>query len=377
MELDPAVQGIHAQEEANRKSMGFGIDVQQKMGELAMLPAKYESIQAQARLHTAQAGAAETEAASAKSLLDVQKRFMEYSQEKDARAQLSEAGKASGRLLTMDDLPKSGSVVNASQADELEAFANFAKGSLPPMAMSKLRTEIATIKQKEAAAAHSQATTRTEQSKQMVAQMETLGNIAGAAGLSEANYRAIMLSPQRAMLPRELTGNYRTDAPVLRAIEQASQDSIKRAKLENELLDSQSKRRLDGARTGQAGAAISNLEARTKQIKQDIAQAEKTGGKYSPEAIELRKAQTKNQLSLAKAREAKMFPPMPITNEDFIPNANGTYPTYTFKGQLYDVVGKDAKGKIQLAPHVGSAPATPVDSAVDDAPDLTDDNLED
>ena len=370
MELDPAVQGIHAQEEANRKSMGFGLEAQVKMGELAMLPVKYQNEQAQARLHTAQAGAAETEAAASASLQEMQKQFLIQRQEVDARQKLSEAGKASGHLITMDDLPASGSVVNASQADELEAFANFAKGSLPPMALSKLRTEIAGIKQKEAAAAHSNATTQTERSKQAVAQMEILGNIAGAAGLSEANYRAIMMSPQRAMLPRELTGNYRTDAPILRAIEQASQDSIKRTKLENELLDSQSKRRLDSARVGQAGAAVENLQARTKQVKQDIDMNTKAGGKYSPEVIALKKAQTENQVSLAAARKAKMFPPMPITNEDFIPNANGTYPTYTFKGQLYDVVGKDAKGKIQLAPHVGSAPAQPVDDSIDD-------NLED
>lgn len=341
MALYGATSGILAQQEANRFALSSGLEAQQKMGELAMLPAKYANEQAQTRLHSAQADTAEAAASAERNMQLVQMKYLESKQEETARQQLSEAAKASGRLATVDDLPPGKSIVNASQADDLEQFANFASKTMPPMALAKLRGEIATIKQREAAGASSAASAGLNQYKQQVAQFETLGNLAGAMSGSEASYRAGMMGPQRALLPKELTGNYRTDAPMLRMIEQASQDSIKRAKLNLDTLDSESKRRLDGANQGRIAATITNLKLRGEQLKQDTTMATKAGGKYSPEAIELKRAQIANQKSLIEARNQKTAPPMPLD-----PALIEVGKTYTGAGGVkYDIVGLDAKGK--------------------------------
>jgi hypothetical protein len=293
-------------------------------------------------------------------------RYLESRQEEDARKQLSDAAAGQGRLATVADLPEGGSIVKASQADELEKFANFASKTMPPMALAKLRGDIATIKQREAAGASSNATAGLQQYKTQVAQFETLGNLAGAMSSSEASYRAGMMGPQRALLPKELTGNYRTDAPMLRMIEQASQDSIKRAKLNLDTLDSESKRRLDQSNQGRIAETITNLKLRGEQLKQDKTMATKSGGKYSPEAIELRRAQIANQKSLLEARNQRTAPPMPLD-----PSLIEVGKTYTGAGGVkYDIVGLDAKGKPIGRLHVQGAFTEP--TAYDPAADDTD-----
>ncbi len=366
MPLYGATAGIQAQQESNRQSLESGLNAQQKIGELAMLPAKYESAQATARLHTAQAESAEATASAERNLQLTQMRYLESRQEEDARKQLSDAAAGQGRLATVADLPEGGSIVKASQADELEKFANFASKTMPPMALAKLRGDIATIKQREAAGASSNATAGLQQYKTQVAQFETLGNLAGAMSSSEASYRAGMMGPQRALLPKELTGNYRTDAPMLRMIEQASQDSIKRAKLNLDTLDSESKRRLDQSNQGRIAETITNLKLRGEQLKQDKTMATKSGGKYSPEAIELRRAQIANQKSLLEARNQRTAPPMPLD-----PSLIEVGKTYTGAGGVkYDIVGLDAKGKPIGRLHVQGAFTEP--TAYDPAADDTD-----
>ena len=340
MPLYGATAGILAQQEANRQSLDAGLSAQQKMGDLAMLPAKFIKGVADARLSEAQATSAESEAQAAQTLQMTQMRYLETRREAAARKQLSDAAAASGKLATVADLPGSGSVTQASQAEDLEKFADFASDTLPPVALAKVRGEIATIRQREAAGAASNASAGLNNYKQEVARFETVGNLAGAAALSEANYHAMMMSPQRALLPKELTGNYRTDAPVLRMIEQASQDSIKRAKLNQDILNAESKRRLDQANQGRVAATIDNLKLRKTQLTQDISMATKSGGKYSPEAIELKKAQIANQKSLLEARNQKTAPPMPLD-----PALIEVGKTYTGAGGVkYDIVGLDAKG---------------------------------
>jgi len=368
MPMYGATEGIFAQQDANRRSLVSGLDAQQRIGELAMLPAKYEEGQARARIFSAQAGEAEAAASAAQNLQLTQMRYLESKQEDDARKQLADAAAGQGRLATVADLPEGGSIVKASQADDLEKFADFASKTMPPMALAKLRGEIATIKQREAAGASSNATAGLQQYKQRVAQLEVVGNLAGAAAMSEASYRAMMMSPQRAMLPRELTGNYRTDAPMLRMIEQASQDSIKRAKLELDTKESESKRRLDGANMGRISATIDNLRLRGEQLKQDKVMATKSGGKYSPEAIELKKAQIANQKSLLEARNQKTAPPMPLD-----PKMIEVGKTYTGAGGVkYDIIGLDAKGQPIGRLHAQGAFTEP-----SKAPDAYDPNADD
>jgi len=312
MPMYGATEGIQAQEESNRRSLAAGLSAQKTLGEIAAQPTDIAYKQALTRTHTATADEAESALAPAKASRDLQLKFLEQRQEDDARKKLTEAAAGQGKQATVADLPPGGSIVRASQADDLEAFAEFARDTMPPMELANLRGEIAEIKRKEAAEVASRAAAGVNEHKQQVAQFQLIGNIAGAAGASEANYRAIMMSPQRQLLPRELTGNWRTDAPMLKAIEMASQDSIKRADLLRTQLDSESKRRLDGARVSEATTRVENLKLTGKTLKRDYEQQTKAGGKYSPEALELKKAQAANARSLTAARDAAAFPPAPL-----------------------------------------------------------------
>jgi hypothetical protein len=360
-DLFGAPLGIMAKEESNRATLKSGLEAVKTMGEIAAQPVEMAYKQSLTRTHTAAADAAELAATQARQMQTMQLDWLARRQETQARQQMSEAAAGQGKIATVADLPPGKSVVQASQADDLEAFANFASGTMPPMELAKLRTEIAGIKQKEAAAFSSGASASLNQHKQQVAQFEVVGNVAGAAAANESNYRAIMMSPQRQLLPRELTGNWRTDAPVLRAIEMASQDSIKRANLARELADSESKRRLDGARVSESKARVTTLELTQKTLKRDYEQATKSGGKYSQEALDLKKAQTENAKSLTEARNAKMFPPMPLD-----PELIEVGKTYTGAGGVkYDITGLDAKGNPIGRVHVQGSFTAPIDETTD------------
>ena len=352
-DLFGAPVGIIAKQESNRAGLRSGLEAVKTLGEIAAQPTELAYKQSLTRGHVAQAAEQEAQAEAARASRQLQLDFLESRQETDARRQLSEAAASQGRVATVGDLPPGGSVVKASQADELEAFLEFSKGTLPLTEQAKLRNDIAEIKRKEAAGAASAAAAGVNAHKQQVAQFELVGNIAGAAGASEANYRAIMMSPQRTLLPRELTGNYRTDQPILRAIEMASQDSIKRANLARELQDSESKRRLDSARMGEAAARVDKVRLESKALKRDYEQATKTGGKYSKEALDLKRAQTANAISLKQARDAQTYPLLSLDGEDATVGQIYT----AANGKLVRVTGKRDDGKPRLESYDNPADA--------------------
>lgn len=314
-DLFGAPLGIMAKEESNRATLKSGLDAVKTMGEIAAQPTDLAYKQSLTRTHMAAADEAEASAAAARAAERVQLQFIEARAEAGARGQLVDGAASQGRLATVADLPPGGSVSKASAADELEALADFAKGKMPPMQRAKILEKAAEIRQKEAAAASSEASAGVNQYKQEVARLGIVGNLAGSAALNEANYRAVMMSPQRQLLPKELTGNYRTDAPILRAIEVASQDSIKRADLARKQQDSEATRRLTGANISRVNQTLANLQEQGKQIKLDLKQAEKTGGKYGPAAMEAKRLDAENRKSLIAARNAKNFPPAPLDPE--------------------------------------------------------------
>lgn len=294
------------------------LDAQKTLGEIAAQPTDLAYKQSLTRSHMAQVEAQEAAAAEVKRSQQLQRDFLASRQEEQARKQLSDVAASQGKIATVSDLPPGGLLTQASQADDLEAFLKFSQGSLPLEEQTKLRNDIAEIKRKEAAAAASAASAGKNQYEKQVAQAKLIGNLAGAAGANEANYRAIMMGPQRQLLPRELTGNYGTDRPVLQAIEMASQDSIKRADAARELADSESKRRLDRARMGEASARVENLRQTGKTLKLTHDQLAKTGGPYSQEVLELKKAQVAQARARTEAITAENFPSAPLDVESRI-----------------------------------------------------------
>lgn len=315
-DLFGAPLGIIAKEESNRATLDAGLRAIKAFNDIAAQPVDLAYKQALTRSADSEASTRETALAEAKKAQQLRLDFLSRQQETDARKKLSELAAAQGRIATVGDLPPGGKITQASQASELEQFLEFSKGQLPLAEEVKLRKDVANIKQSEAAAASSSSAAGLNEHKQQVAQFQLVGNIAGAAATDPAAYRALMMSPQRQLLPKELTGDWRTDAPILRAIEMASQDSIKRAEEKRQLADSESRRRVDGARVAQAAAQIVNLQFTGKKLKRDFEQETKQGGKYSPEAAALKKAQTANAISLKEARDALTYPLLSLSEAD-------------------------------------------------------------
>jgi len=359
--------GIELREAGNREALQSGLQAQKLMGDIVAQPAELEYKQSLARAHTADAAEKEASVRATADLRATQMRFLGQRQEEEARAGVAKAAEAQGFRATVADLPQGKLLTKASQADPLEQFANYASKTIPPMELAKLRGEIAGIRQKEAAAGASDATTAKLQFEVDSAQYAQVGNIAGAAAQSEANYNAIMMGRERGLLPPQLSGNYRTDLPVLRAIEVASQDSIKRAKLKLDTLDSESKRRLDQSNQGRIAATVENLKLRGGQLKQDIALATKAGGKYSTEALELKRTQAENLKSLIEARKFKTFTPLPLDA-----GQQDVGKVFTLAdGRLARVVGVRADGKPRLMEYHSGA-ESPQSGALDESGGNTD-----
>jgi len=159
---------------------------------------------------------------------------------------------------------------------------------------------------------------------------------------------------------------------VLRAIEAASQDSIKRAKQALDVGDSDSRRRLQGAQTAAAVARKELIETRSKALKDDRTLRAKYGGSTSQEAQELKKAQTALARARTEALNNKVAPPLPLD-----PKLVEIGKTYTAAdGLKYDIIGLDAEGNPVGRPHMQAAYTAPSDAGQDDAELLNDDELE-
>jgi len=159
---------------------------------------------------------------------------------------------------------------------------------------------------------------------------------------------------------------------VLRAIEAASQDSIKRAKQALDVGDSDSRRRLQGAQAAAAVARKELIETRSKALKEDRTLRAKYGGNTSQEAQELKRAQRDLARARTEALNNKVAPPLPLD-----PKLVEIGKTYTAAdGKKYDIIGLDTEGNPVGRPHMQAAYTAPSDAGQDDAELLNDDELE-
>jgi hypothetical protein len=270
------------------------------MGDIAQQPAELELKQAQARLFGAEASDKEAAAAASQEMLKLQKEFVE-------------GARANGKEATVDDL-EPGTGKPKSQASQLEAFANFAdKKGLPPLALAKVREEIAKIYEHEAITDYRSQQARQTEEKRQLEHMQLVSNVAAAAAQSPQNYTYAMLNPEtRKLLPPGLSGNYATDKPILDLVTSAGQDSIKAADLARKQADSVQLRLRAKAAAALSHASADAATARkelTQQVKADVI---KNGGEKSPEAkdAKIAAADAKRQETQAKLR--KEFPPLII-----------------------------------------------------------------
>ena len=167
-DLFGAPVGIIASQENNRQAITSGLANIKTMGDIAQQPAELELKQAQARLFGAEASDKEAAAAASQEMLKLQKEFVE-------------GARANGKEATVDDL-EPGTGKPKSQASQLEAFANFAdKKGLPPLALAKVREEIAKIYEHEAITDYRSQQARQIEEKRALEHMTRVSNVSAAA----------------------------------------------------------------------------------------------------------------------------------------------------------------------------------------------------
>ncbi len=295
-DLFGAPVGIIASQENNRQAITSGLANIKTMGDIAQQPAELELKQAQARLFGAEASDKEAAAAASQEMLKLQKEFVE-------------GARANGKEATVDDL-EPGTGKPKSQASQLEAFANFAdKKGLPPLALAKVREEIAKIYEHEAITDYRSQQARQTEEKRALEHMTRVSNVSAAAAASPRDYALALMNPEtRKLLPPGLTGDYATDKPVLEMITRAGQDSIKAADLARKQADSVQLRLRAKAAAALSHASADAATARkelTQQVKADVI---KNGGEKSQEAKDVKTAATDAKRQATQAALRKEFP---------------------------------------------------------------------
>ena len=325
-------QGTIAAQENNRQAITSGLANIKTMGDIAQQPAELELKQAQARLYGAEASDKEAAAAASQEMLKLQKEFIE-------------GARAAGKEATVEDL-EPGTGKPKSQASQLEAFANFAdKKGLPPLALAKVREEIAKIYEHEAITDYRSQQARQIEEKRALEHMTRVSNVSAAAAQSPRDYALALMNPEtRKLLPPGLTGDYATDRPVLEMITRAGQDSIKAADLARKQADSvQTRLRAKAAAAAShASATASTARAElTQQVKADII---KNGGEKSPEAKDVKTAAADAKRQATQAALRKEFPPLIVD-----PNAREPGKIYMMAdGRIARWEMNPAKGILEL-----------------------------
>jgi len=332
----------------NRNAMLGGLQAQKLMGEIAAQPAEAEYKQSLGRLHAAEAADKEATAAAQQQLLGLQKAWL--TAEDGARQTLVQAARAGGTEATVADL-KGGSAQAAlrpvSQAESLRKFAEFAEAKgMPPLALAGLHKQIADIEQSEAQAAFRNAQAGDYADKQKKTAREQVGGLAAAAAADPKSYAAILMNPQtRALLPKQLTGSYATDAPVLRAIAQASMTANEQEDNARLAREAASKAAARGSANSARAANVKLSEVKLKTAEEVLANLKKYGGPTAEATLDLKRSTSEARRAVALAKEIKAFPPMPLDHTTVEVGGH-----YTANGKRWSVIGRDAAGKPILLP---------------------------
>lgn len=360
-ELYGAPVGILAAEANSRANILSNLNAQKTFGEIAMQPAKLEQeiaqtemFRAHAGLYRSQSATMETARTAEAEMLQLQQRFLQKERDKEelARGELIAATEAQGRTATINDLPFGGSA-QGKKPTSLERFAAFAEANgAPPLVLASVFKDISKVAEQTAVGDYRAAQARKTDEDAQQARFKQLGGIALAAADNPRSYASIMMdSAARKLLPKELSGNYQTDAPVLRAIAQSSMtanEQIDNKRLQAEA-DSKALRRTAGIAASNANVAASkvNVDLATERL----AQLKKNGGDLSEATIEAKRAVTDAREAKTRADAAKASPAMPLNPKDVQVGKSYT----GAGGVVYDIVGKDASGN-----PIGRARVVPV-----------------
>ena len=319
-DLFGAPQGIIASNELANANILSGLKAQEMMGAIAMQPTELSLKQSQARLYGAEAAQKEIANEQATGLLKLDAAF---NAEWDARKKLSDAAAGAGQVATVADLTEGSAVKTLSPTslfDKSIARLNWLeKNRAPEQIISGERDKIATGLEHEAIAAYRTGQASKEAADTASKKRITVGGIAAAAAANPDNYAAIMMSSDRALLPKELTGNYATDAPILDAIARASVTAEQQFKLNQKIEEDKVAATRVTAVTARnnASARLAGLKADTQEV--ILANLKKYGGANAEATVEQKRTATAAKKAAADAKENAAFPSLPLDPKLHIP----------------------------------------------------------
>ena len=272
----------------------------------AEIPSKIALQGAQARHEAATAAQLELATIASKRMQDFATNYQQQKLETQARQKLVDTQNNKGLIANAGDLPpKTGQLLSFDPASDMADMIRAAgEAGIDSFTLEPHITKYVGIVQKNAMAAQENATAAERNAQASKINWAQMGGIAMAAGESEANYNALQLSPDWMKIPQvirsKLTGDFRTDGPVLRALGKATIDADKQA--DNTRADTKAVADglKDNATTAASWASASKANAAANLINQQVDIVTKNGGKYNPEleALHDQQAQSKREAEI-------------------------------------------------------------------------------
>ena len=333
-DLFGAPVGFLAASEEQRANVANTLGALKTMGEISQQPADLALKQSHARYYSAEAAKKEAEAADLQSM---------------ARIEAEYNANAQGRSATVEDLaadkPK-------SQAERLVSLADFAEAKGAPVRVTgKLRESASKILEREATGRWREQEAATSARRESIARMKQVSDVASAAAESPQAFLQTIQDPERAkLLPLEqMTGDWAQHQQVLRTIAKAGQDSLARARLEEQQKQTKLMEVRGNAASAASSAAADLARARKAEIEDRTQRVVKNGGEKSAEAAAAKQSATDARRAALEAKARKEFPPAPLD------------PAARLPGQAYTAADGKTRFKWEKDPVTGQMRARRLD----------------
>lgn len=308
-ELFGAPLGMIAADEQSRQNALVGLEAQKVMNTLALQPSQIALNQA----HTGYYGAQTAEADAKVEAARVMQRLGEgFTADQQKLKGVIDGAAAQGKTATVADLKGVGQKVSTAQP--LKDFAAYAAGKgASPTVLEKLYGEIATIEEREAQGAWRNQQVLSDQDKTARDLRTEIGGIAAAAAENPQQYAAIMMNRElRNRLPKELTGSYDTDRPMLRAIGQASMDANKQADNRRQQAELDARQANFNAGQAKRDAAVALTDAKYLLAVERFEQLSKNGQAVTDAGLEAKRAVAEAARARTAAAQDKATPQLPL-----------------------------------------------------------------
>lgn len=358
-DLFGAPAGIIAAEEMGQRSGINALNSLKLMGDIASQPAEAEYKRGLGRLHNADAESKEQATADARRLAEIHANIARESEGKLAQT---------GLPLTADEIdPETGRRKQMSPVDQqFEYIEKMRRLGATPTDTAPLLLKTAQTASAVSTAAFREAQKVEREGAARKQQREAIGAIANSLLSNPQTYAQMRLQgtgyPE---LDQNLPPVFNAEAKkVLEFLRDAAMTPDKAQGLKYEAARTASQVATGKAQQAVAAARVEVLNKRSTLLKADIDHLEKTGGKYSPEAIQARADKAKTDKLKTEVTIAKVFPGIPANPEDGEIGENYSLPD----GRRVTVVGKTPDNKYILQPVLAGTP-TPVTTGADDEED--------